>query len=169
MESTREAGLLQGDSFANGIQSTLRGILQSSTVGSAFERLSDVGIRAQLGGNLAVDATRLNAALARPDELRNLFRVDNQNPLTDGVGLKIKRFADGLLNADGLFRTREDCLRRSLEQNSREQTRVNERATRIEAALNRRYSALDAQLAGLTALNNYVAQQVTMWNRQQGN
>lgn len=164
--STRQAGLLQGDSFAIGIQNTLRGILQSTTTGSAFERLADVGIRAQLGGNLEVDTSRLNAALAQPAELRNLFRGDTQNPMTDGVGLKIRRFAEGLLNADGLFRTREDSLRRSLELNSREQTRVAERASRIEAALNRRYSALDAQLAGLTALNNYVAQQVTMWNNQ---
>lgn len=164
--STRQAGLLQGDSFAVGIQNSLRGILQSTTTGSVFERLSDVGIRAQRGGNLEVDTSRLNAALAQPEELRNLFRGDTQNPMTDGVGLKIRRFAEGLLNADGLFRTREDALRRSLEQNSREQTRVNERASRIEAALNRRYSALDAQLAGLTALNNYVAQQVTMWNNQ---
>jgi flagellar hook-associated protein 2 len=164
--STRQAGLLQGDSFAVGIQNTLRGMLQSSTTGSVFERLSDVGVRGLRGGNLEVDSKRLNEALAKPDDLRNLFRGDSQNPLTDGVGLKIRRFADGLLNADGLFRTREDALRRSLDQNSREQTRVNERATRIEAALNRRYSALDAQLAGLTALNNYVAQQVTMWNNQ---
>ena len=163
---TREAGLLQGDSFAIGIQRSLRGILQSSTVGSAFERLSEVGISAQLGGNLEVNSTKLNAALAQPDELRNLFRIDNKNDQTNGVGLKIKKFADGLLNADGLFRVREDSLKRSLEVNSREQTRVNEKASRVEAALNRRYSALDAQIAGLTALNNYVAQQVTMWNNQ---
>lgn len=163
---TKSAGLLQADSFAIGIQRSLRGILQSTTEGSVFTRLSEVGITAQLGGNLEIDSTKLTAGLSKPDELRNLFRIDNQNDRSNGVGLKIKKFADGLLSADGLFRVREDSLKRSLELNSQEQTRVNEKAARIEAALNRRYSALDAQLAGLTALNNYVAQQVTMWNNQ---
>lgn len=164
--STRQAGLLQGDSFAIGIQRSLRGILQSTTEGSVFSRLSEVGVSAQLGGNLEIDSAKLTAALAQPDELRNLFRIDNQNERSNGVGLKIKTFTDGLLNADGLFRVREDSLKRSLELNSQEQTRVSEKAARVEAALNRRYSALDAQLAGLTALNNYVAQQVTLWNNQ---
>lgn len=163
---TRTAGLLQADSFAIGIQRSIRGIVQSSTAGSTFARLSEVGVSIQLDGSLSVDSSKLNAAIAQPDELRNLFRADNQNDLTNGVGLKIKKFADGLLNADGLLRVREDSLKRSLERNSEEQLRVNEKAARAEAALNRRYSALDAQLASLTALNNYVAQQVTMWNNQ---
>lgn len=163
---TRTAGLLQADSFAIGIQRSVRGIIQSSTSGSVFSRLSEVGVTVQLDGNLAVDSAKLTTALAQPEELRNLFRTDNQNDLTNGVGLKIKKFADGLLNADGLLRVREDSLKRSLERNSEEQQRVNEKAARAEAALNRRYSALDAQLASLTALNNYVAQQVTMWNNQ---
>ena len=166
---TKEAGALQGDSFAIGIQRSLRGILQSATEGSVFSRLSEVGITAQLGGNLEIDNTKLTAALNQPVELRNLFRIDNQNERSNGVGLKIKRFADGLLDADGLFRVREDSLKRSLEVNSAEQNRVSDKAARVEAALNRRYSALDAQLAGLTALNNYVAQQVTMWNNQKQN
>jgi flagellar hook-associated protein 2 len=34
----------------------------------------------------------------------------------------------------------------------------------VEARLNKQYSALDARMAQLTALNAFVAQQVTLWN-----
>ncbi len=163
--ATKLGGLLQGDSFAIGIQNAMRGILQSTTTGSAFSRLSDIGISQELGGNLSVDTIKFNAALAKPDDFKNLFRIDNTGTTTDGVAVKFKAFADGLLNAgSGLFKTKEDSLKRALDQNTKETERLNAKIARIEAQLNRRYSALDAQVAGLTALNNYVAQQVTTWN-----
>lgn len=163
--ATKQGGLLQGDSFAIGIQNAMRGILQSTTSGSSFARLSDIGIVQELGGNLSVDGTKLNAALAQPDDFKNLFRIDNTGTTTDGVAVKFKTFADGLLAAgSGLFKTKEDSLKRALDQNTKDTERLNAKIARIEAQLNRRYSALDAQVAGLTALNNYVAQQITTWN-----
>lgn len=164
-QGTKTPGLLQGDSFAIGIQNAMRGILQSTTSGSAFSRLADIGVTQQLGGNLAVDSTKLTEALKSPEDLKNLFRIDNSTNSTDGVGLKLNTFATGLLNADGLFKTREDSLKRALELNSKDQQRLNEKVARIEAQLNRRYSALDAQVSSLTALNNYVSQQVAQWNK----
>ncbi|MFC7461519.1 flagellar filament capping protein FliD [Hydrogenophaga defluvii] len=163
--ATKQGGLLQGDSFAIGIQNAMRGILQSTTTGSAFARLSDIGISQQLGGNLSVDSTKFNAAIAKPEDFKNLFRIDNTGTTTDGVAVKFKTFADGLLAAStGLFKTKEDSLKRALDQNTKDTERLNAKIARIEAQLNRRYSALDAQVAGLTALNNYVSQQVTTWN-----
>lgn len=163
--ATKQGGLLQGDSFAIGIQNAMRGILQSSTSGSTFSRLADIGISQELGGNLSVDSSKFNAGLAKRDALKDLFRIDNTGTTTDGVAVKFKAFADGLLTAGtGLFKTKEDSLKRALEQNAKDTERLNAKISRIEAQLNRRYSALDAQVAGLTALNNYVSQQVTTWN-----
>ena len=165
---TKTAGLFQGDSFAIGIQNTLRAMLQSSTAGTALGRLSDIGVSQERGGGLVVDSSKITAALQQPEALKDLFRRDNGNPATNGIALKIKTYAEGLLNAGGLFKSKDDALKRSLTLNSKEQTRVNEKAARVEAALNRRYSALDGQLAGLTALSNYVNQQVTTWNKSTG-
>lgn len=165
---TKTAGLLQGDTTAIGLQNAIRGVLQSSTTGSAYARLADVGITAALGGDLAVDSIKLNAALDNGDEVKKLFTIDNSNTLTNGFARKFKTFADGLLATDGFFSTKDASLKRSLEANSKDQTRLNEKVARVEAALNRRYSALDTQMASLTALNAYVAQQVTLWNKQTG-
>ena len=163
--SSKEAGLLQGDATAIGLQNALRGILQSATSGSAYERLADVGITQQLGGDLAVDSAKLEAAINNGDELKNLLRIDNGNALTNGVASKFSAFAKGLLATDGLFSSKDASLKRSLERNADDQARLNDKVARVDAALNRRYSALDVQLSSLNALNAYVTQQVTLWNQ----
>ena len=166
---TKSAGILQGDSTATGLQYALRGILQSSTQGSAFSRLADLGITQQLGGNLAVNSSKLNAALdTKLDDVKSLFKADNSNPLTNGVALKFKTFTAGLLATDGFFKSKDDSLKRTLDANAKDKTRLNEKVARVEAALNRRYSALDAQVSSLNALNSYITQQVTTWNKSTG-
>ena len=157
--------MLQGDATAIGLQNALRGILQSTTSGSAYSRLADIGVTQLLGGDLAVDSGKLATALANGDEVKKLFRNDNANNLTDGVALKFKTFSQGLLATDGYFSSKDGSLKRSLELNAKDQTRLNEKVARVEAQLNRRYSALDVQLNQLTGLNNYIAQQVFQWNR----
>ena len=166
--ATRSAGLLQGDSTAIGLQTALRGMLLSTTKGSAYSRLTDIGITQQLGGNLVVDNTVLGAALSNGDEIRKLFKSDNSNPLTNGVALKFQDFSKGLLATDGFFSTKDASLKRSVELNTKDQARVNAKVTRIEANLNRRYSALDVQLNGLSGLNAYVTQQIALWNKSTG-
>jgi flagellar hook-associated protein 2 len=56
-------------------------------------------------------------------------------------------------------------LRKNLDANADAQTKVNDKAAAVETRLRSRYSALDAQMASLNALNTYVAQQVTAWNK----
>jgi len=166
--ASRTGGLLQGDSTAIGLQNALRGILQSSTSGSAYQRLNDVGIAQQLGGDLAIDSAKLDAAINNGDQLKNLLRIDNSNPLTNGVASKFLAFSKGLLATDGMFNSKDASLKRSLELNASDQTRLTEKVARVEAQLNRRYSALDVQLSSLNALSAYVTQQVTLWNKNTG-
>lgn len=163
--ATKTAGLLQGDPIAIGLQNALRGLLQSTTAGSAYKRLADIGITQALGGDLMVDNTKLTAALANGDEVKKLFKADNGNAATNGVAVKFKAFTAGLLSVSGLFSSTDASLKRSLAANARDQGKLNAKITRDEAALNQRYSALDVQLSSLNALNAYVVQQVTQWNK----
>ena len=163
--ATKTAGLLQGDPIAIGLQNALRGLLQSTTAGSAYKRLADIGITQALGGDLMVDNTKLTAALANGDEVKKLFKADNGNAATNGVAVKFKAFTAGLLSVSGLFSSTDASLKRSLAANARDQGKLNAKITRDEAALNQRYSALDVQLSSLNALNAYVVQQVKQWNK----
>ncbi|MBC7702714.1 MAG: flagellar filament capping protein FliD [Rhodoferax sp.] len=163
--ASKATGMLQGDSTAIGLQNALRGILQSTTSGSAYSRLADIGISQQLGGDLEVDAVKLASALANGDEVKKLFKNDNGSALTNGVALKFANFAKGLLATDGLFSSKDASLKRSLDLNSKAQEALNAKVARVEKDLTRRYSALDVQLSSLSALSAYVSQQVVQWNK----
>lgn len=163
--TTKQAGLFQGDSTAIGLQNALRSAVQSvSTASSVFQRLADVGITQQLGGNLAVDSAKLAKALEKPDEVKNMFR-STESGSAQGIAVKIKALTTSLLSVDGFFKAKDATLQLSLDRNAKDQTRVSERAQAVETQLNRRYSALDTQLASLNALNAYISQQVTAWNK----
>lgn len=164
--ATKSAGLLQGDSTAIALQNSLRAAVQSvNEDGGAFKRLADVGISIQRGGDLAIDSSKLSKALENPDAVRALFRTEGG---VKGVAEQVKARATELLGNAGFFKTKEDSLKLALQRNSKEQTRVNERAGDVEAQLLRRYNALDSQLTKLNGLNAYISQQVTAWNKSSG-
>jgi flagellar hook-associated protein 2 len=177
-DQTKEAGLLQGDATAVGLQNSLRRLMGSSAIGTTMTRLADVGISMARGGNLTIGTVTaaqkaqgmmdLDSALKDPDSVKKLFAGNNNDDQTNGLALKIKNFTTGLLSLDGMMNSKADALDASLDRNADEQEKVNKRATSLETRLNKQYSALDAQMASLTALSNYVNQQVTLWNKSTG-
>jgi flagellar hook-associated protein 2 len=166
--ASKATGMLQGDSTAIGLQNAMRGILQSTTSGSAYSRLADIGITQQLGGDLEVDAAKLTTAMANGDEVKKLFKNDNGNTLTNGVAMKFASFTQGLLATDGLFSSKDAAFKRALDINAQEQVAVNAKAAQTEKDLTRRYSALDVQLSSLSALSSFVTQQVAQWSKTSG-
>lgn len=156
--------LLQGDSTTLSLQSALRAAVQSLTTGGAFGRLSDVGISAQRGGDLVVDASKLSKALEKPDALKTLFSSTGTGD-AQGIAVRLKSVTTALLATDGFFKRKDDSLNRMLDANSKDQDRVNDKASRTEVQLNRKYSALDTQMSSLNALNNYLTQQINQWNK----
>ena len=163
--ANKTGGLLQGDSTAITLQSSLRKALQSvSSASGQYQQLSDIGISQQRGGSLTIDSTKLSAALENPDEVKKLFS-NTETGAAQGIAVTIKALTTNLLATDGFFKTKDDSLKLNLTRNAKEQERVTEKAANVEAQLNRRYSALDSQLATLNALNAYIGQQVTTWNK----
>lgn len=166
--ATQTAGPLQGDSTAVGLQNALRGMMRSVTSTTPFSRLVDVGIEAKTGGKLEINASKFDESLVNLDGLKALFTTATGEAATEGFGLKIKRFADGLLAADGLVSNKTAGIQRSIDRNGREQERVNDRATRVESRLLQQYNAMDASVGRLNGLSAFVSQQITLWNRSNG-
>ncbi len=164
-QATKTAGILQGDPTAVGLRYALSGILQSVVPGGTFTKLADIGIGQQLGGALTVDSSKLATAMQQPTEVKNLFRASTGTTANDGIALKLQSFTNGLLAAAGMFSTKSAALQRQTDLNTKAQDKVNQRATTVEAQLNKRYSELDAQMGKLNALSAYVTQQVTTWNK----
>jgi flagellar hook-associated protein 2 len=167
--ATKSAGLLQGDSTAVALQNSLRNAIQSVTTGGgAFQRLADIGITQQLGGDLVVDSSKLTKALSEnPDDVKNLFR-NTGGGSADGIAVQLKALTTNLLSNDGFFKSKDATLQLSLKRNSQDQTRVNEKVEAFEKRITQRYNSLDTQLSSLNGLNAYISQQVTAWNKSTG-
>jgi len=162
----KQATLLQGDSAAIGMQNMLRNLIGSVTTGGALERISDIGISLQQDGSLAIDSTKLSSALSTKSEaVQNLFTADNGNTQTNGFGVKLKAFMSGVLSSTGTIANRTAALEGDEKRNKDEQTKVNDRADRVQTRLEKHYTALDTKMASLTALNTYISQQITTWNK----
>jgi flagellar hook-associated protein 2 len=160
----KSAGTLQGDATAVGIQNALRRLLGGmGSAGSSFNYLSELGVSFQTDGKLRVDNAKLDAALANPEEVQKFFSATDG---ATGLAVRLQNFAEGMLSASGVLTGKEQSIKGSIDRNTREQERLADRLSRTEERLLAQYSRLDAQLAQLTALGNYVAQQVTMWNNQ---
>ena len=70
-----------------------------------------------------------------------------------------------LADGTGFFSSKDNSLKKAKKLNEKEVQTVEDRATRLEASLTARYVALDSQMSKLNALNSYIAQQVTTWNK----
>ena len=162
-------GTLQGDSTTVSLQNSLRMLTQgiSGSKGS-LTRLSDIGIQMQEGGKLSLDASKLDKALTNVDDVKGLF-ANKADSLGQGGGIAVnfKNFTDKLLAFDGTLNTKSDSLDSKLKSNTAEQDKVNKRADALETRLYQQYSALDVKMASLNALNSYVSQMVTTWNKSQ--
>lgn len=167
VEESKTAGVLQGDSATVSLQNSLRMLTQgiSGSKGS-LTRLSDIGIQMQEGGKLSLDASKLDKALTNIDDLKGLF-ANKADGLGQGGGIAVnfKNFTDKLLAFDGTLNTKSDSLESKLKSNIAEQDKVNKRADALEKRLYAQYSALDTKMASLNALNAYVSQMVTTWNK----
>ncbi|OYU45918.1 MAG: hypothetical protein CFE44_04980, partial [Burkholderiales bacterium PBB4] len=164
----KTASLFQADAAVVGLQSLLRNMVGSSSSGSTYKRLNEIGIERQLDGSLSVNIAKLSVAANNGAELQKLFTTDNKNAQSNGFAVKFASFAKGAVSAGGVVANKSTALAKELTLNTSEQAKVNERAARTEARLRKQYSALDSKMANLNALNAYVAQQVTTWNKSTG-
>ena len=85
--------------------------------------------------------------------------------MSDGVGGKISSVLSGMLRSTGFFQRKTDTLNAELKRENTEIQTVNDRADALKASLQARYTALDSRMATLNALNSYIQQQITTWNK----
>lgn len=159
---TKVAGALQGDSAATGLQSRLRSLLAGGTNASTtFSQLSSVGLQAQRDGTLSVNDTLLTAATNNLPELKKAFAAsDSTVAANNGFARRYADLATKALGVDGLLTTRTEGLQKLISKNGDDQDRLNDRVDRFQARLIAQYTAMDAQVAKLNALNTYVTQQI---------
>jgi flagellar hook-associated protein 2 len=170
-----KSGPLQGDSTTVGIQTLLRRTLREvSGTGANAKYLSDVGL--ELGKDkvsLTLNTTKFKAAMGDMSNLQTLFTQTGTGQTDNGFGLKFKTFAHDLLYAStssvagsaGTIVDKQAAISGAIKRNGKDQDRISERASRVEVALRRQYSALDTQMAKMSGLSSYVTAQLAQWNK----
>lgn len=163
--TAKVGGLLQGDSAATGLQAKLRAMVGSSSgASSTFPRLSDIGLEVQRDGTLLVNQAKLDSATGNLAELKKAFSAtDIANSANSGFARRYSDLATQALGVDGTITTRTSGLQALITKNGNDQTALNDRVDLFQTRLVAQYTALDANVAKLNALNAYVSQQVTIW------
>lgn len=163
--ASKQGGSFQGDATLLGLQNAMRSLLGSSSGAGLFKTISSIGLQLQKDGSLASNSDKLASALLQLDPLKHFFVGAPTDPVNSGWAHKLKSFTQGLLSDTGQIRNKSQSLNTMSLNNSKEQERINDRVALTEIRLRKQYSALDANLGRLQALNAYVSQQVTSWNQ----
>jgi flagellar hook-associated protein 2 len=161
-------GLLSGDASVNVMERRLRAVLNDTVAGAAdgMNSLAFLGIKTNRDGSIALDDTKLSAALSgRFGDLEALFSGDN------GIATRLDKIVTELTGSGGVFNTRETAMREQLGRIDDQRDQLELRLTKIEARYRKQFSALDILVGQLNQTGNFLTQQLdavsAMINRKQ--
>lgn len=166
---SKTAGVLQADSATVSLQNSLRNLMRGTATNATggLQGLAQIGLQTASDGTLSIaDSSKLDKALADPDAIKSLFAAKaGADGTGGGIAVSFKKYTDDLLAYTGALNNKTDSLELAKKNNLADQTKVNNRATALEKRMTAQYTALDTQMASLTALSTYMEQQVATWNK----
>lgn len=151
--ATAKGATLQGDYGVISLQNRIREILGGVQVSSGtITDLSQLGITFQSDGSLAVDSTKLNAALASDSGA--------VATLTAAIGSAISSAATDILGTSGPIAAETDGINASITAIGNQTTQINAHLAEVQAQYQAQFSALDALMAGMNATSTFLTQQL---------
>ncbi|WP_172202935.1 flagellar filament capping protein FliD [Niveibacterium sp. COAC-50] len=157
---TKTAGALSGDYSVRSIQQQVRTATVNTVSGApgGYSRLGDIGISLQADGSLAVDSTKLNAAISDPaKDISQLFTGVSG---TDGVATRISNTAKALLDTGGLVTSRTDGINKSISALDGRISALQDRVTAIEDRYRKQFTTLDTTIGQMNVTSAYLQQQL---------
>lgn len=164
--SSDTAGPLAGDA---GIREMVRSLGQMGATplvdNGPYRALSDIGVKTNRDGTLAIDKDRLDAVLASDAEaVSNMLDplVDDEN--NPGIAGVLQAIRDRLQGDDGALESSRNRLDQIRENLSEARDKLDKDSERYEAQLQRNFANMDRQLVVLRATQTYLTQQIAVWN-----
>ncbi|MDH5326596.1 MAG: flagellar filament capping protein FliD [Gammaproteobacteria bacterium] len=154
---TLRSGELKGDNSVISIESQLRSVFNSSPgLSGNYNYLSEIGIKTNKQGELSVDNSELDSALATSyADVAELLGNNDQ-----GYVFRLDTLADQLLGNNGIIKTKNESLNTQIDNLKDRRADVEYRLELIEQRYRKQFGALDSLLANLTATGNYLSQQL---------
>lgn len=152
------AGVMLGDALLTSIDSEIRRTLSTpvEAAGANVQTLSAIGITSQKDGTLAVDATKLDTALASDfDGVARLF-----GNAETGVAAKLYTQVSDRLADDGAIDTRSKNLQAEQKRLQKKSDDINVRMAIVQKTYLAQFTRLDTLLSSLSSTSSYLAQQI---------
>lgn len=151
--TTKAAGALQGNATLRSVQNETRNLLQTKAGGtSAYQTLSDLGVAIQKDGTLALNTTKLTAAIAAD--------FTGVSTLLSKVGSSFKSSLDNVVGASGSITAATDGIGRLISDIDKRATLLQSRLTQIESRYRKQFSALDTLVTSMNGTSAYLTQQL---------
>src|SRR5690606_17797366 len=120
-----------------------------------YTTLASIGVARQVDGKLAIDRTRLDAAINTDrSAVAAMFGGE------DGIAARLHAHVDNWLSSTGGLAAREQSLKSGMKQIEQEKEALERRLQSIEARYRRQFGALDALLAQMQSTASYLASQL---------
>lgn len=164
--ASNTAGPLAGDAGVREMVRSLGQIGAATLVDNgAYRTLSDIGVKTNRDGTLSIDKDRLDAVLANDVEaVSNMLDplvVDDNNMGIAGV---LQAIRDRLQDENGALENSQKRLDQIRENLIKDRAKLDQDSDRYAAQLQLSFATMDRQLVVLQATQNYLTQQIAVWN-----
>lgn len=158
-----EPGALASDSATRSILNYIRNELNTEPSGitGSYANLSSIGVSFQTDGTLALDKSKLTAAIE--DDRTNVADLFSS---TDGYATRIDTVVEELVKFNGTIDARTDAYRDRIDSIEDREASWEGRLERIEARLRAQFTNLDVLMSNMNTTSSYLSQQLSILNSQ---
>lgn len=151
--ATAKGATLQGDWGVLSLELRVRSILgDSQNPGGTYTTLSQLGISFQDDGSLALDSSKLSAALAaNPSDV---------TALVTAVGNVLNTATTGMLGTSGPIASETDGINRSIADIDSRRTAMQQQLAMIQTQYQQQFSALDTLISSMNQTSTFLTQQL---------
>ncbi|WP_025917141.1 flagellar filament capping protein FliD [Herminiimonas sp. CN] len=155
--SSKSGAVLMGDSTLRNIQVGIRSALTNAQTddGSGLTMLSQIGVSFQKDGTLAVDSTKLTAALgSKMSGVANLFSGGS-----GGFGTKMSSLISGYTDTTGVLTAATKGINTTLDDLGKRYTAMSDRIDATVARYKAQFTQLDTLISSMNQTSAYLTQQ----------
>lgn len=156
---TKTGATLTGDSTARSIQGQLRSALAQTFTGlGSASTLSQIGISFGKDGVLAVDSTKLTAAMNDPAQDVGALFAGKEG--VKGFAETFSEKLDGFIGTEGMIAGRTNGINSTIKTITKQYDAMEIRLETMEARYRAQFSSLDTLLNGMSQTSTYLSQQL---------
>ena len=157
--TNNKAATLTGDATVRTIRSQLHSLFNTPISGAPAGQstLADIGVTFQKDGTLAVDNTKLTAALNNPS--LDMGRLLGYSGTVKGYAAQMDFSLGQILSPVGTLANRTNGINTSITQIGKKEDALNVRLATIQKNYTAKFNALDTMLASMNQTSTYLTQQ----------